>query len=412
MPPPARVCKACKACKVACVDFAPGVACRRCRRLGLVCEPAAKRPKEMTMPVAGQFLPNPRATTPSGAADASALVHRMASLNTSTGAGHIWRAIGAANEPSVAEFTLRHFVKIARRRNAYGLMERVVRACQESDVSLEAVLHCDKRQPDVATHPHELLCVLSESPGYCLLRTIRPNGDSNFFANPAFESNVLSIDEYRRAYDRNEGETMAKYLHPADHILFYETLSPLFRDAACANGTLESATGPEVRVRNRHLDAFVTCSLRLTLLIRREEDFASMAIELMPRGPVPVGLLPHCALALESSAASSALAAGASPTPCELGHDSEAVAMASTELGHDSEAESGSAEIAKCGTETNVNANIRPFELTFELDGGASSGTSLSTGTETNANANIGPFELDDALDFLASDVSSMSAYL
>lgn len=112
------------------------------------------------MPVAGQFLPNPRATTPSGAADASALVHRMASLNTSTGAGHIWRAIGAANEPSVAEFTLRHFVKIARHRNAYGLMERVVRACQESDVSLEAVLNCDKRQPDVATHPHELLCVL------------------------------------------------------------------------------------------------------------------------------------------------------------------------------------------------------------------------------------------------------------
>ena len=55
------------------------------------------------------------------------------------------------------------------------------------------------------------------------------------------------------------------------------------------------------------------------------------------------------------------------------------------------------------GTETNGNASTGPFELNFELDGGASSGTSLSTGTETNANANIGPFELDDALDFLAS---------
>ena len=366
MPPPARVCKACKACKVACIDFAPGVACRRCRRLGLVCEPAAKRPKEMTMPVAGQFLPHQCTTTPSGASGASALVQSLASLDTSIGVGHIWRAIGAANEPSVAEFTLRHFAKIARYRNAYRPMESVVRACQENGVSLEAVFHCDRRQPDVSTHPHEMLRVLSESPGYCLLRTTRPNGDSNFFANPAFERNVLSMDEYRRAYDRNEwGEAAAKYLHPADHILFYETLSPLFRAAACANGTLESATGPDVRVLHRHLNTFVACSLRLTLLIRREEDFASMAIELVPRGPVPVDSTPHRALTLETSAAPSAPAAGAS---------------SSTSL--------------PTGTETNGNASTGPFELNTELGGGAPSGPSL-------------PSELDDgvvdALDFLAS---------
>ena len=165
------------------------------------------------------------------------------------------------------------------------------------------------------------------------------------------------MDEYRRAYDRNEGETMAKYLHPADHILFYETLSPLFRDAACANGTPESATGPDMRVLHRHLNTFIACSLRLTLLIRREEDFASLAIEFVPRGPVPVDSTPHRALTLETSAAPSAPAAGAS---------------SSTSL--------------PTGTETNVNASTGPFD-------GASSGPSL-------------PSELDDgvdALDFLAS---------
>ena len=125
-----------------------------------------------------------------------------------------------ANSLSVATFALRHMAAIAKRRNAYNLMSTVVHACQEKGIDLKHVLEWKEDNQDgdlcVSTHPFEVLQVVSQAQGYCLARTLGPNGTNAFFNNAAFEHDIMSLEACNSAYEQNEREVISHFVHPDD----------------------------------------------------------------------------------------------------------------------------------------------------------------------------------------------------
>ena len=298
MPPPARVCKACKASKVRCIEFEPGVTCARCTRLGLLCEPAPQRPKSETMPLAVQFM------APSESSETLPPVHVLAQAQPSADFSlvapdistdvivpranetHnvIWRAVRDATSPQVAAFTLRHMAMIAKRRNAYGLLEDVVRACKEKSIDLAAVLDPagdDADDAGASTHPFEILRVVSDARGYCLARSIAQNGHNSFYNNAAFEHDVLSVEACNRIYERNERSVVEAFVHQDDMAAVNGVMAELFRAAASNSGQLTLSNGLErVCVFHLRLQTYVACSMRMWMLIRCDQGTVSSALEM------------------------------------------------------------------------------------------------------------------------------------
>ena len=153
MPPPARVCTACKASKARCVDFAAGVACKRCSRLGLCCEPA---PTLAHMSRARAFVKS-TASAMFVESDCQAST-RQAGGELSVCPGKNYALVADAGRISLQhcrrqlEWTdctmsrkqqlsvLRHVSALARRRDNHDVLALVIDACRTHGHTLDSVL--------------------------------------------------------------------------------------------------------------------------------------------------------------------------------------------------------------------------------------------------------------------------------
>ena len=255
------------------------------------------------MPTAGQFLPQTileSATSssvlvvPAGVSALKRAVENSAAISTDSAASICGALLDLHTDdtPGVAEFALRHMAAIAKRRNAYDLLSSVVMACKERSIDLTSILapNIDGQvdDPGTSTHPFEILQAVSEARCYCQARTVLPDGSSAFFNNAAFEHDILSLDACNRAYERNEREVIANYVHADDIPEISRFMAGLFRTAACSSGGLIKRDAPErVRIFHRRLQAYMECEMRISLLIRCDTGRVSRALELTPRQGCP-----------------------------------------------------------------------------------------------------------------------------
>jgi hypothetical protein len=314
MPPPARVCQACKACKVKCLDFSPGSsACERCTRLGLICEPAPQIPRKM--PVAGKFARDGTALTtapssltvadqipiplPAPLAEPSNSGSKELAIVSTDASDNILRATQSTQSLAKMEFALRHMAAIAKSRNAYTLMDKVVKKCRELNIKLESVLEPKWEtsgpngdgddDPTASIHPFEMLKLVSRTQGYSLLRTISPNGRNAFFSNPAFEHDVISVDACTRNYERNERDTPSLFIHEDDLAVMRELMGMVWGRAVQDAGHVVTQESPNrVRVWLRKMNNYVTCDARFSVLCRQESGWVSGLMELSPTGGAPI----------------------------------------------------------------------------------------------------------------------------
>lgn len=219
---------------------------------------------------------------------------KSVAMTSSDTSYHIVREL---NQPDDEIFCLRHMAQIARKRgNAYELMGQVLCTCSDRGIDLDAVLTpppLSIDDPGASAHPFEILAVVNASAGYCQARTISPSGENSFFANAAFEMDVLSNDACNRAYQRNEAEVFSLFVHADDVSVVRALLAPTWKRAAGHSGQLISADCPsEVRVWLRQQRAYTACMLRAWLLIQRDSGRVSGALELLPRDETPLELPP------------------------------------------------------------------------------------------------------------------------
>lgn len=166
----------------------------RCSRLGLRCEPAPQKQQKL----AEFSLPSSSGSS-SGATPVFTTESGCIAPRNNDASGHIWQTAQSLHQPDLESFCLRHMAAIARRRNAYDLMERVIATCRRKGLDLNSILTSptaddDGDDPGASTHPFEILSVLSASRGYCQARTVSGSGNNTFFNNAAFENDVLSLE--------------------------------------------------------------------------------------------------------------------------------------------------------------------------------------------------------------------------
>lgn len=244
-----------------------------------------------------------QAASSSAAASSSSSVHEevppsvcnsgQIALRSRDPSDKILSAVNATGSLQVITFALRHMAVIARRRNAYNLMAKVVCTCKEMGLSLDTILEppWDKEADldlHASSHPLEFLQLCSESRGYFFLRTIDPSGRNTFFANAAFEHDLVSLDACRRRYDRNEGELASLFLHPDDLDTCHETMGNTWRTAAQTSRQLTSSERwLRVRVHQSRICRYIECWLRVTVRVDSERGWVSAALELLPCSDVP-----------------------------------------------------------------------------------------------------------------------------
>jgi len=265
---------------VACIDFEPGKKCKRCERLGLVCEPAAQKPRTEMMSVAQKFSED-RAGPPTHPSPVASLALAVEPQGV---AGLIWQAADDVGSSDVARFTLRHFASIAIRRNAYMLLTSVVSICKTKHFDLGSILHAPDDDDDASPHPYEILRTVSSAPGYCLARSVNASGRSAYFTNAAFEHDIMSISACNRAYDRNELDVLSCFIHADDCTDVHALLATVFRAAACNSGQMESlALGRTARIFHCRLKDYISCHVHISMLIRCDTGCVSVTVELTPR---------------------------------------------------------------------------------------------------------------------------------
>ena len=232
------------------------------------------------MPVAMDFLPQPPPLATNSISAAAAPVA------TNDGAGLILKAASDANTPSLNMFTLRHLAMVAKRRNAYGLMTRVVRACKEFAVRLDDVMsEPEASEPGASLHPFEILRVVSDAECYCQARTIGPDGSNSFFQNAAFEHDIMSLEACTRAYERNEREVLSYFVHPDDLFACQSCITGAWILAARHSGRLMQQESPDrIRVYHRRLQTYISCKMRSWMFIICDTGIVSLAFVLTPHG--------------------------------------------------------------------------------------------------------------------------------
>ncbi len=267
------------------------------------------------MPLAQRFLPRqsqgsqpPQPPQPSQqlAVSGSPPIAALTPASTKDSASQIWQSVLHAESHEMQVFFLRHTASIARRRNAYHLMEAIVRVCKEKSIDLNTVISPPSdglvADPGASTHPFEILQMVSASRGYCQARTIGPHGRNAYFNNGAFEHDILSVEACNSAYERNEVELMALLMHPDDLAAVHDVIARVWTLAARKDGGLATDESRGcVRVRNRRLQTYLDCTLRVSMVVQRERDIVSGAFELLPRD--------------DAGAAAPALAESAGPVP-------------------------------------------------------------------------------------------------
>jgi len=184
-------------------------------------------------------------------------------------------------------FFLRHMASIARSRNAYELMQSVVRVCKDKGIDMGSVLvpAAGNDDTDSTSHPFEILSIVSATTGYSQARTISPSGRNAFFNNAAFEHAILSLDACNRAYERNEVEVVSLFIHADDVAYMKQQMAKSWRVACSKSGVLSSVSSNcnHVRVYLRRLGTYVECEPKFHVIVNRESGLVSAALELLPR---------------------------------------------------------------------------------------------------------------------------------
>eukprot|EP00967_Tisochrysis_lutea_P155575 scaffold311747_cov49-Tisochrysis_lutea.AAC.1 len=171
MPPPPRSCVACKLSKTKCTNFAPGHRCDRCERVGLRCVAAQSRSREASRaalgPAVRQYLLNEEGPAPSdsnsagssGSAPPDELSDGLIKVSDGRVAKVAWmpsescgsriifdtvRESLLKNPPTggfnVGVAILREWMAIARKRDAYSLMQTSIGVSQLLGISLDAIV--------------------------------------------------------------------------------------------------------------------------------------------------------------------------------------------------------------------------------------------------------------------------------
>ena len=166
------------------------------------------------------------------------------------------------------------------------LLTGVVSICKARDFDLGSILRVpDDDDDDASPHPYEILRMVSSAPGYCLARSVSASGRSAYFTNAAFEHDIMSISACNRAYDRNEQQdVLSCFIHADDCTDVQALLATVFRAAACNTGQMESlALGQTARIFHCGLKDYISCHVRISMLIRCDTGCVSVAMELTPR---------------------------------------------------------------------------------------------------------------------------------
>jgi hypothetical protein len=314
MPPPARVCQACKASKVRCAGPFPAQSCSRCSRLGLRCDPAKQAPKaaliakRFALP-SSYFHPGKRPREEEREAEASTLsMCTTDTLAVSLSSSDIqpdcmiWERTKALNSIEEETFVLRHMAAVAKSRNAYELLSKVVARSCSRGIALKDVLEplidplVDSQDPNLSSFDFEILQIVSESAGYCQARAISPMGSSKFFHNAAFEGDIVSLDACERAYARNKDTQISLWLHADDIATMNSAMAETFQKALRASkygrNVAHTAGERPVRIFHRRLGAHLPCHLHCHLMVTRETGKVCGVFELLPfegalNGPMP-----------------------------------------------------------------------------------------------------------------------------
>lgn len=190
--------------------------------------------------------------------------------------------------PEITVFCLRHMASIAKNRDAYQLLHTVTVQCEKLNISLASVLAPCSSPDDTfeSVHPAEVLEVVSQCSGYCMVKTFAPNGHASFFGNVAFERDVASIDSCVHCWERNE-RTVVSLILDEDGMAIAKLLTTSVWPYAVRDSKLYSATAAEhVRVQHRRLGG-INCSIRMSVFAIKETGKVSEVMELVPsQGPL------------------------------------------------------------------------------------------------------------------------------
>ena len=221
-------------------------------------------------------------------------------------------------------FLLRHIAAVARERNSHTLMIECVRAAQSSGLRLTDLIRWGSAASPAGSlagslagssagslagasagstagsspagesaspHPPEMLKRLSAvASGYCMMRTVTPDGSSHVFANAAFEQDVCSVGALCLCEEQNQNCIYSLLFHTDDLAAVYRFRASLFHrallspaEAAPSGGTIVCAPLAQViRVRLHSDRRYVECKLHAGFLIRKDTGLVSGGLCLTP----------------------------------------------------------------------------------------------------------------------------------
>jgi hypothetical protein len=221
-------------------------------------------------------------------------------------------------------FLLRHIAAVARERNSHTLMIECVRAAQSSGLRLTDLIRWGSAASPAGStagslagssagslagasagstagsspagesaspHPPEMLKRLSAvASGYCMMRTVTPDGSSHVFANAAFEQDVCSVGALCLCEEQNQNCIYSLLFHTDDLAAVYRFRACLFHrallspaEAAPSGGTIVCAPLAQViRVRLHSDRRYVECKLHAGFLIRKDTGLVSGGLCLTP----------------------------------------------------------------------------------------------------------------------------------
>ena len=238
-----------------------------------------------------------------GAMCREASLEHASAHHGATGTSSLTGAMCREASPVSAEaelFLLRHIAAVARERNSHTLMIECVRAAQSRGLRLTDLIRLGSAgspagsspaKESASPHPPEMLNRLSAvASGYCMLRTVTPDGSSHVFANAAFEQDVCSVGAICQCEEQNQGSISSLLFHTDDLAAIYRFRASLFHRAllspvetAPSGGTIVCAPLSQViRVRLHSDRRYVECKLHAGFLIRKDTGLVSGGLCLTP----------------------------------------------------------------------------------------------------------------------------------
>jgi len=268
MPPPARSCVACKLSKTKCVNFAPGHRCDRCERVGLRCERAPSRTREASRAALGPALRNlltdEDEAGSSGSSSRGVQPSGVRALSDATLANIPWlsskQCISRQIFDNVRDFLLvppgpggfnvglpivilREWMAIARKRNAYALMQTTIGLSQLLGLGLDEIV-MQETTPDFDAEgniktPALIAEIAQACDGYVFTRTSH-FGYMGFSCSESFGRDICTLEQIYREWGENKRQVIAAFCHMEDIGELPRMLGRLWRSL---RGNMQPAMG-------------------------------------------------------------------------------------------------------------------------------------------------------------------------